>query len=828
MTAAKKSPKKARLRKVVDNEATPPSAPQPSPHSRKANCIFDLGPVWDYAYRLVRELGADEAVAQGQCGVRLIHEGGKYDRSLLRLSWPKEIVRDAKSPLLSMEAWKELATPRLWPRKKELLPTEAELKAIIEELQNTALPQVMDFGLTNKGELIIGEDMPPLLKLAPDHKRWVIKRREDKCWIGKCVVVRFDPEEKPGVDSPGKKYITHVKLSDGRWIAREPDVPVPLYGLEELRQGFAVMIHEGPRKAQMARQAAKDPDHPWADILSCYTHVAWITGAHRAAEVDWQELMAKRPRKVVICADNDDAGRAVAPVISQTLSGVPLFLLQFDDRWPESFDPADPFPDNLFKEFAGERRYIGPSMYELLIPATWATRITGFHNNGAPMFALLPEFARRWRYIQDQDRFVHLDNVARSFKPEALNNALAPFAHPGANIARLLSQSFYGSVATLAYAPDQEPGIINVEGKGPAINQFRPSLIRACEGDVELYLEFLKHLFPVPEERHEMDRWADTIIAHPEIHMTYGILLYSKMFGVGKGTWTDCVLMPLVGTHNTSFPSEAMVLKSEFNAWLVNQRLIVVPEIYSGHGWQMFNRLKTYVSDKTIQARLMFMNPYVIDNWAHFAVCTNFPKALILAREGERRWLVPTVTEEKLPWEKARRFRDYLKSGGLEAILDRAKRRNDYINEGEEAPETVGKAMMREAQLSDHMLEARELAVGLAAYEKSEALPNGQAAAMDWRSIQEYLVKAFGLLRDDARQMRAFMEREGVRWTGDRERVFVGGLQDYVLLNAALETEIEARDAELIAEGKSDRQRQIERADTIRKSLIKPGDLLAF
>src|SRR6516162_4020523 len=124
--------------------------------------------------------------------------------------------------------------------------------------------------------------------------------------------------------------------------------------------------------------------------------------------------------------------------------------------------------------------------------------------------------------------------------------------------------------------------------------------------------------------------------------MRYSMLLISEVFGVGKNTLTDAVLAPLVGQHNCSWPKEKQVLDSQFNSWIVNKRLVIVSEIYSGHGMKMYNQLKDYVADRDIEAHLKYMNPYHIDNYAHLVLCSNFPKALIIA-EGDRRWLVPEV-----------------------------------------------------------------------------------------------------------------------------------------------------------------------------------------
>jgi hypothetical protein len=232
--------------------------------------------------------------------------------------------------------------------------------------------------------------------------------------------------------------------------------------------------------------------------LAIYTHVAWTTGAHRVDQADWHELTKLHPEHVVVVPDNDDPGRAAVPLISQQLKGVPLMMVQWDADWPIGFDLADPFPAKLFDKASG--RYTGPQVNELLLPATWATDIKGTNDNGKPIIVLRPEFVKPWRYVHEVERFVHLQNPARTFRLEALNLAIAPFSHPGINVAKALSHQINEPIATLTYRPDKVPAITVHTDQGLAINQFRPSWLRPMAGDVAPWLNYAARLFPVKSD----------------------------------------------------------------------------------------------------------------------------------------------------------------------------------------------------------------------------------------------------------------------------------------------------------------------------------------
>jgi hypothetical protein len=420
---------------AVDNTVQP-LPPVAGKHDQKVNRIADIAPVRNYAQRLVSELEADKAEPQGLRSINIVKLVDGYNRALVRLTWDREVVRNAKSELLTPNEWLALATPKLWPRNDTAQPTAEEVAEIAEALQNAALPTVVDFNLNDQGALTIEPEMPPALRFSDNDKRWVVKRRWQGHWVGKQVIVRLDPKQpddqrlldlhfgdddeqgdepkqQPAEQREQKKfYLSFVKLSDGRWIASEPDTPVPLWGLENVRPGSFVWVHEGPRKAAAAQAAANDPKHPWSELLAYCAHVAWTTGAHRVDQADWHELIKLRPEQVVVVPDNDDPGRAAVPLIAQQLKGVPLLMVQWDADWPIGFDLADPFPAKLFDKTSG--RYTGPLVAELLLPATWATDIKGFNDNGKPIIVLRPEFVKPWRYVQDVERFVHLHNPCQA------------------------------------------------------------------------------------------------------------------------------------------------------------------------------------------------------------------------------------------------------------------------------------------------------------------------------------------------------------------------------------------------------------------------------
>jgi hypothetical protein len=139
------------------------------------------------------------------------------------------------------------------------------------------------------------------------------------------------------------------------------------------------------------------------------------------------------------------------------------------------------------------------------------------------------------------------------------------------------------------------------------------------------------------------------------------------------------------------------MVESQFNGWVAHKRLAVVHEIYQGHSAKAYNRLKSIITDDKVEVNKKFMNTYLLDNKLHILACSNSTKALLLS-SGDRRWLVPKVTEEKgFDWAG---FDSWLKDGGIQITKwwfgDWLERNGGPIRKGEEAPDSTTKQAMVE------------------------------------------------------------------------------------------------------------------------------------
>lgn len=580
------------------------------------------------------------------------------------------------------------------------------------------------------------------------------------------------------VNKQGEKtYIPFTYWSDDQWRAMEPEGNLPLFNAEKLKDASTVFIHEGAKAADAVQKMIESfspedkrklADHPWGRELMHAVHLGWVGGALSPRRTDWSAIGKAGINRCYIVADNDAPGRASVPRIAQQLE-VPTFMIQFTDEFPASFDLADPFPEKMFGTVDGVKFYTGPSFRNCLHPATWATDLVQI-GKGRPTAVLRDSFKNMWAYVEESDFFVckEMPEIKRS--EAILNKMLAPFSHV-AETTRLIVKSYQGRSPRVCYRPDDLGLMVTFRGSS-AINLHVPSTVRSQAGDPTPWFEFLEYMFVNEDERRDAMKWIATLIARPQIRMSFGMLLISERQGIGKSTLGNSILAPLVGMHNTGFPGESDI-NSDYNDWVALKRLAIIGEIYSGSNWKVYHKLKGLITDKEIMVNAKYERHYVVENWCHILACSNSMRALKVEQD-DRRWFYPECAESPWPGEKFVKFRQWLETGGLSIIRNWAERFGVYFSPADRAPMTERKKEMIEGSRS----EAQREAVALAEAAKSSVNPVGLSIkdVVGWCREQ-----AQGRVHDSDYELKKAMCDVGMKALP--KRIKVAGRLDYVVVN---------------------------------------------
>ena len=572
----------------------------------------------------------------------------------------------------------------------EYAPTAEEQAAIRSEVENVVLPK----------QVTAPANAPPPDEIddVPAVHRFDCRARDGSIM---CWQVRRDYDGR-------RVFNCYSFYDDGRWRLGEPEDGLPLFGLEMLRDDTeTVFLHEGAKSARAARNMKAD--HPWVGDMSGQgrAHLGWIGGAPNPHRTDWSSLaQLSNVKRFIIVADNDDVGRSAVPKIAKMLRKL-TYAVYFTDEFPKGFDLADDFPADMFARADTlveresvkklERQYRGPSFESCLRPATWLTDLVKTGERGRPSYRLREHAKNMWVWVRSLEKFACYDRPTQRYKAEALNTTLRQVAHVK-GCADLISESAR-QVDGLCYRPDKPQEKIVASDDGQSLNLYRPSTLRAVKGDVGRWEKFLERLFPIKEEREWVRRWCATLIAKPEVRMKIALLLISETQGTGKSTLAK-VMRRLVGEHNCSEPSANHIVDNDFNGWIVEKRLVIVHEIYEGHSWKAYNKLKSLISEETVQASLKYEQAFTIDNWANFILCSNDLGALKI--EGnDRRIFIPKVTEDKWAKAEADVFYDWFNAGGDAIIKQWALDFGDCHPENCEVLMTALKSKIAEASKSD-------------------------------------------------------------------------------------------------------------------------------
>jgi hypothetical protein len=576
---------------------------------------------------------------------------------------------------------------------KEYEPTEAESEAIVAELAKVEFPKSIRASVANVEELLASGLIHGNLYSFFDSAR-------------KEIVMC---QERTTTKDGSKAYIPWTLFMAPRgkpqWRAMEPEGPLPFWKPKVRRNKSSIMVHEGAKTAYFVDALVNDPErreerkkHPWIEQLTMFEHWGAIGGALAIHRCDYDELRREKVEgHLYYVSDNDFVGGEAVKVFSKIYGGK-VYNIKFDNRFPVGWDLADPIPEALVSRTGSVRL----ALLDYAQPVTWATFRIEKDGVGRPGWGLTKGFTEEWVHTVDPEFWCHTRLTHLCFRLQKnFDSFVDPFSHIS-DTGRLLRKVWTNKAVTVKYDPAAKPGLFYDKDKSACLNLYQPSIVRdytkaeAKYADHSPWTDFLEKLFLDTYERSVVSKWAATLMGVPGLKMNYGLLLISEMQGVGKTTMCDFI-GEVLGRKNVAATSESSIL-GRFNEWAEKQ-LVTVNEIYQGHSTAAYNRLKEIITDRTLRVEKKFVSEYYVDNHVHIIACSNSMRALKL-ENSDRRWFIPTVSEQKQPHEYWKKLYDWAElEDGYRKIKQWAK---DYVAEhghvepGAEAPWTPFKKIMIE------------------------------------------------------------------------------------------------------------------------------------
>lgn len=592
----------------------------------------------------------------------------------------------------------------------DFAPTDDERAKIKEAFSNIKWPEI--------------HPLPRMLSDAPAFLRKASKENVFPTLNEHGLIINW--RVRVNLPDGSKSFITITHWSDGEWRFCEADGLQPLHGLDQLKNQTTVFVHEGDKagrtmREMTARNAGWDMKdklraHPWGEELCLGAHLAWPGGANAIHEVDWSPLMRGDITHIYICGDNDAVGQEAVPKIAEKLAGkINVFRIVYSDEFPDAFDLADEFPETLFKEVRGRRQYIGPTFWDSVRRAAWATKsipqpVGPRGGQTKPVVVLRREWARRFAVVvlDSEPMIIDRGNPMRPMKMSSFRAYHSGFCDSGADVARLLLSATHTPFDAIGFDPSKP--FSYKDGPLLVANVCVQRKVKPVKGDIEPWEKLLRHLFQDEKDRINVARWCATLIAKPETRLPFAMILSTEQQGTGK-TSLGLVLTKMLGSWNVSTPGAAEI-ESVYNSWVVHKLLVIANEVYAGRSWKVANQLKSLITDKSARVSDKYVPSYQTNLHAAFLFISNDAVPLAVAQD-DRRFFVPAVNEKLLEKPFWADFYEWLEADCRPALMAWALAvvaEHGAIGPGDRPPENARKLEMISGSLSSGEIAVRDLA----------------------------------------------------------------------------------------------------------------------
>jgi hypothetical protein len=139
-------------------------------------------------------------------------------------------------------------------------------------------------------------------------------------------------------------------------------------------------------------------------------------------------------------------------------------------------------------------------------------------------------------------------------------------------------------------------------------------------------------------------------------------------------------------------------LKAQFDGWLVGKLVIQVDEVYESGNWELANKLKPLITERTVSVNVKYGPQMEIENYARFIMFSNHTAPLDL-EAGDRRYFVFESKAQPRDDDYYDRLHEFLESPkGMETIYSFLMKRGlSAFNPHRRPPMTASKQAVIEA-----------------------------------------------------------------------------------------------------------------------------------
>lgn len=221
---------------------------------------------------------------------------------------------------------------------------------------------------------------------------------------------------------------------------------------------------------------------------------------------------------------------------------------------------------------------------------------------------------------------------------------------------------------------------------GDEANGYLRCGVEPVEGDVTPFLSHLEYLIPDANDRAMLVKWLARVVQQPGKLTRWAPALIGP-FGNGKSFVFNCVQAAIGDqfTHKVN-PKE---ITATHNGWIHGKLFARVEEIKMGERRDIFEDMKTWITDPTINVRAMNTDSVTITNVLNFGFATNHADGVVKLR-GDRRVAIFETNETVQSDSYYVRLFNWAETGGYAAVAWYLLHRVDTVDLPIRAPHTSG------------------------------------------------------------------------------------------------------------------------------------------
>jgi hypothetical protein len=186
------------------------------------------------------------------------------------------------------------------------------------------------------------------------------------------------------------------------------------------------------------------------------------------------------------------------------------------------------------------------------------------------------------------------------------------------------------------FRPEMAQGLTYEKNGDATFNAYVPYTPVRAEGDITLFTEHLRKLFPNDRDRQIITCYMAAMVQYPGVKFKFAPLIQG-MQGNGKSFLFE-VMEYCMGDRFTHYPNPAEVA-NKFNAWIQYTLFVGISEIYISDKRELSDALKPLITDPRLEIQGKGTNQVTGDNRANFMLTSNHKDA-IWKTETDRRYCV--------------------------------------------------------------------------------------------------------------------------------------------------------------------------------------------